>query len=188
MRSWSDKSHKAIFFDRDGVIIRKAPDGEYISRWEKVRLLPGAVQAMAAFRTAGFKLIVVTNQRGIALGKTPVAAVEDIHRRLRARLARANADVAEIYFCPHDTWEDCGCRKPQPGMLLQAASEHRLDLRRCWMIGDSEGDVLAGVRAGCKAAWITSTPSFLTSPADLVAPDLPSATRKILSLTQSGGW
>ena len=193
MRLSSGNSHKAIFLDRDGVIIRKAPEGEYISRSEDVEVIPGALEAIAEFYRAGFKIIIATNQRGIALGKIGARELEGIHHRLCLQLAEWNVNVTGIYFCPHDESEQCFCRKPRPGMLLQAASEHGLCLPICWMIGDSESDIAAGVLAGCKTAWITCTHPFplrlgVRHPKpDLTVPDLLTAAARILSRGQVGG-
>lgn len=147
----------AIFLDRDGVIIRKAPEGEYIENWGEVEFLPGALQAVAHLSRAGFKVIVVTNQRGVATGKIRISSLSEIHLLLKQAVARHHGEITAVYCCTHDLRENCVCRKPNPGMLLQAASEHRLDLSQCWMVGDSVTDIAAGKRARCKTALITDS-------------------------------
>lgn len=146
---------KAIFLDRDGVIIRKAPEGEYISDWGEVEFLPGALQAIAELSQAGFKVIVVTNQRGVATGKIRPSSLREIHVRLKQVAARNQGEITAIYCCTHDLPQNCSCRKPNPGMLFQAALEHSLDLSESWMVGDSVTDITAGKRARCKTALIT---------------------------------
>jgi D-glycero-D-manno-heptose 1,7-bisphosphate phosphatase len=150
----------AIFLDRDGVIIRKAPEGEYVAEWGEVEFLPGSLEAMAAFRHCGYKLIIVTNQRGVATGKIQQSKLEDIHTKMKAVIASHGGDICEIYYCPHDISEGCNCRKPRPGMLLQAAAEHRLRLPDCWMVGDAATDIAAGKSVGCKTALITPSDGF----------------------------
>jgi D-glycero-D-manno-heptose 1,7-bisphosphate phosphatase len=172
---------KAVFLDRDGVINRKAPEGEYISRWEDMEFCPGVFSAVLDLQRAGFKIVVITNQRGIALGKMRLIDVEDIHSRMKEAFASHGVKFTDIYFCPHDIGENCQCRKPKPGLLLQAAQEHGLDLSRSWMIGDAVSDIEAGKSAGCKTVRILSAPSQETGvTADITAADLASAARKVL--------
>ncbi len=173
---------KAVFLDRDGVIIRKAPENEYIARWEDVAFFSGALHAIAKLYCAGFKIFLVTNQRGIALGRVDLRDLDEIHDRMRAKLGELHARISGIYFCPHAKHEHCSCRKPQLGMLLQAAEEHGLDLRHCWLIGDAPSDIEAGIRAGCRTARIgplNYEASTFPAP-DLVAADLSSAADQIL--------
>src|SRR6266478_4127307 len=171
----------AIFLDRDGVINRHAPEGQYIPTWRDLRFLPDTFGSVAMLSRAGFKIIIITNQRGVALGKVRLEELEDIHLRIKARFAEHGAVLTDIYFCPHDISDDCLCRKPRPGMLLQAAKEHRLDLSGCWMIGDAESDIAAGKNAGCKTVKIIPADSVTetASQADMQARDLSSAARKI---------
>lgn len=173
---------KAVFLDRDGVINRKAPEGEYIPRWDEVRFFPDVFEAVSDLYRAGFKIIVITNQRGIALRKVQLEDLEDIHARMKASFGWHGAVIAGIYFCPHDISEKCQCRKPKPGLLMQAARDHALDLRCCWMVGDAASDIEAGRRAGCKTVRIISRlQSGKSEPkADITARDLRSAVRKIL--------
>ncbi|TFG88234.1 MAG: HAD-IIIA family hydrolase, partial [Gemmatimonadales bacterium] len=102
----------------------------------------------------GYAAVVVTNQRGVALGRMRREDVDDIHRRMRAALREtAGLDLLDVLYCPHDRGQ-CDCRKPSPGMLLEAARRHGIDLRRSWMIGDSEKDVEAGAAAGCRTVRV----------------------------------
>jgi D-glycero-D-manno-heptose 1,7-bisphosphate phosphatase len=172
---------KAVFLDRDGVINHKAPEGEYISRWEEMEFCPGVFSAVLDLQRAGFKIVVITNQRGIALGKTRLEDLADIHSRMVETFASHGVEIAGVYFCPHDIPENCQCRKPQPGLLLQAAQDHGLDLSRSWMIGDAVSDIEAGKNAGCKTVRIQSEPALEQGfAADITAADLASAARKVL--------
>jgi D-glycero-D-manno-heptose 1,7-bisphosphate phosphatase len=174
---------KAVFLDRDGVINRKAPtEDEYITRWDEMEILPGVGQAIGWLNCLGFKVIVVTNQRGVAKGLITVAQLAAIHEQMRQHLAREGARIHGVYYCPHELAPPCTCRKPEPGMLLEAARAHDIDLAVSWMIGDSDKDIEAGKRAGCRTARITLDPVSTGTVADLVAPSLIAAIPRILEL------
>jgi D-glycero-D-manno-heptose 1,7-bisphosphate phosphatase len=138
---------RAVFLDRDGVINRSAirngkphaPESV-----EEMEILEGVGEALASLRNAGFLNIVVTNQPDVASGKLKVETVEIMHRRLRNELA-----LDDIKVCCHDDADGCECRKPKPGMLLQAAREFGIDLAESFMVGDRWRDVAAGQAAGC---------------------------------------
>jgi len=128
----------AVFLDRDGAICEEMGYLNHISRF---RMFPFAAPAICCLNQAGFSVIVVTNQSGIAHGIFPEWLVHQIHERMTQELAAAGARLDGIYFCPHRTEEACECRKPHPGMLEHAAREHNLVLRRSWVIGDRYLDV-----------------------------------------------
>lgn len=134
-----------VFLDRDGVINMKAPEGEYVESWSGFAFLPGAVDAVARLRAADLRVVVVTNQRGVALGRMSAADVEDVH----ARMVAAGVDADRVLYCPHDEGE-CDCRKPLPGMLERAAREvPGVELgRAAAIVGDSETDMEAGRAVG----------------------------------------
>ncbi len=115
---------RAAFLDRDGVINRKPPEGQYVTRWEEMQILPGVAEAIASLSGAGFCAIVVSNQRCVAKGLLTILELDSIHQRLCQKLAKAGAEITEVYYCPHDEHPPCGCRKPAPGMLLGAARAH----------------------------------------------------------------
>lgn len=150
---------KAVFLDRDGVVNQKAPEGEYISKWEEIEFLPGAAEAVATLNRAGYKVFVVTNQRGVATRKVKTTDLLEIHQRILREFSQRGAVITQIYYCPHDLPANCSCRKPQPGMLQRAAREHHLDLTASWMVGDSITDVKAGENAGCHTILLTPGPS-----------------------------
>ena len=144
----SDNSKPAVFLDRDGTIIEEVG---YIDSPDKVQLIAGADQAIKSFRNAGFKIIVVSNQSGVAHGYFDENTVLLINNRVAESLALNGAIIDAFYFCPHhpdigdlDYRKDCECRKPKPGMLLQAVEEHEIDLSKSIMIGDKYTDVKAG--------------------------------------------
>jgi len=175
--------NKAVFLDRDGVINQKAREGDYIRTWHEIRLMPHAVEAVASLNRAGYKVIVATNQRGVATSRIRIEDLLDIHCRIQREFERGGALISQLYFCPHDTSQNCSCRKPQPGMLRRAALEHDLDLRSSWMIGDSVSDVKAGENAGCRNVLLTSCTPDLTrfAKAPLIAESLHSAVPLILN-------
>jgi D-glycero-D-manno-heptose 1,7-bisphosphate phosphatase len=171
---------RAAFLDRDGVINRKAPEGQYVTRWEEMQFLPGVDSAIASLKRAGFRVIVVSNQRCVAKGLLSLRDLGLLHQRMLAELAAADAVIDEVYCCPHEKYPPCGCRKPEPGMLLSAARSHEIDLAASWMIGDSESDVEAGKNAGCKTARILDSGEVANGIADLFARSLLEAVQEIL--------
>jgi len=178
--------NKAVFLDRDGVINQKAPTEDlYITRWEEMQILPGVAQAIAKLNHAGFKIIVVTNQRGVAKGHITTAELESMHERMCEHLASAGAAIDAIYYCPHELDPPCNCRKPEPGMLLHAARAHNIDLATSWMIGDSVKDVQAGRSAGCRTAQIIEENKLAESEADVSAPSLLAAVHKVLEFEKA---
>jgi D-glycero-D-manno-heptose 1,7-bisphosphate phosphatase len=136
-----------VFLDRDGVINAKAAPGEYIRTWEEFRFLPRIADWIRAFNDLGVLVIVVTNQRGVALGRMKAEDVSEIHRKMVEELARAGARVDDVFCCPHHE-NSCGCRKPRPGLVLAAKKKWNLDLRRSILIGDSECDRELAERCG----------------------------------------
>jgi D-glycero-D-manno-heptose 1,7-bisphosphate phosphatase len=139
---------KTVFLDRDGTIIQKAEEGDYIRRPDDVVLLEGAADAVGMLNRADIRTVIVTNQRGVDLGLMTAADVTAVNDRLRSLLGERGAWVDALYVCPHGA-DTCDCRKPLPGLLFLAAREHPgLHLSEAVMVGDSETDVLAGRAAG----------------------------------------
>jgi histidinol-phosphate phosphatase family protein len=174
---------KAIFLDRDGVINRKAPEGEYIRSWDEFEFLPGVGGAVRRLNDAEYLVIIVTNQRGVARGQIISSELDRIHQKLVSKLADEGATIHGIYYCPHALDENCGCRKPQPGLLTRAVEEFGIDTKRSWMIGDSVADVQAGQRAGCRTILVNTTAAVAPSDqVELTAKDLAHAVRIILEM------
>jgi D-glycero-D-manno-heptose 1,7-bisphosphate phosphatase len=173
---------KGAFLDRDGVINRKAPEGQYVTRWEDMEFLPGACDAIRLLNHSGFLVVVVSNQRCIAKGLLSTDELESMHARMRREFEAAGAKIDAIYYCPHDTQPPCGCRKPEPGMLLNAARTHDIDLAASWVIGDSEHDVEAGKKVGCRTTRVIANNKTTNTGAELVASSLLDAIQKILQV------
>lgn len=173
---------KAAFLDRDGVINRKAPEGQYITSLDELQILPGVPEAIALLTAAGFSVLVVSNQRCVQKGLLTVAELESIHRHMCRELAKSGAIITDVYYCPHDKQPPCSCRKPAPGMVLEAARAHEIDLASSWMIGDSEIDVEAGRNAGCRTVRILHSSEVVDRAADLSAQSLLDAVRQVLAL------
>ncbi|MGA1058110.1 MAG: D-glycero-alpha-D-manno-heptose-1,7-bisphosphate 7-phosphatase [Phycisphaerales bacterium] len=185
----------AVFLDRDGTIIRHV---HHLHRVEDVQLEPGAAEAIAALREAGFLAIVATNQSVVGRGLLTPEGLEEIHAVMLERLRGAHpaAVVDAIYWNPHlpprDTEDPPPERKPGPGMLLRAANEHRIDLGASWMVGDSISDVDAGRRAGCRGSILVETglggrARLEADPATILARDLAEAAQIILASAQESG-
>ena len=181
-RHSSHATKKAVFLDRDGVIIRQW-DG-YLDDPARVELLPGAAEAIRKLREEGFAVIVVTNQAGVGYGHLTEETLEAIHTRLKEELSRKGASLDAIYYCPHTPEEGCSCRKPAPGMLLRAAEELGLDLSRSYLVGDMTTDIEAGKRVGCFTVLVRTgfggSDGRSDSAPDAVCPDLASAAELIL--------
>ena len=145
------------FLDRDGTINRKAPEGDYVKGPDELELLPGAAAAVRALNDAGLLAVVVTNQRGIALGRMGEDDLAAVHERLAADLASAaGARLDAIYHCPHDD-AACDCRKPRTGMFRDARRDFpQIDFARSVVIGDSWRDVEAGRALGARTVLIGS--------------------------------
>ncbi len=157
----------AVFLDRDGTINAKAPEGDYITKPERLTLLPGAAHAIRRLNDVGALVIVVTNQRGIALGRMTEADLEDVHAQLRSILDQeAGARLDAIFHCPHDAGA-CQCRKPAPGLINQTRTwRPEIDLARSIIIGDSPTDSAAGRRAGMSTVLLGRDAADLAAAVD----------------------
>jgi histidinol-phosphate phosphatase family protein len=140
----------AVILDRDGVLNRRMPRAEYVRGWDDWRWKDGALEALARFGAAGWRVIVVTNQAGIARGAMTEADLAAIHARMTAEAVAAGGRIDAIYHCPHG-WDDgCACRKPKPGMLFEAQRAFDLDLSRITFVGDDDRDGQAAEAAGSR--------------------------------------
>jgi D-glycero-D-manno-heptose 1,7-bisphosphate phosphatase len=155
-----------VFLDRDGVINRKAPEGAYIARWSDFHILPGAESAIAALNRSGRRVIVVTNQRGVALGLYSNADVTALHERLQQHLVSCGAHIDGFYFCPHDR-EECDCRKPKTGLFEKAFCDFGETARtHSVLIGDSLPDIEAASSLQMRSILIQGDPSTQKKGAD----------------------
>ncbi|MCK4908411.1 MAG: D-glycero-beta-D-manno-heptose 1,7-bisphosphate 7-phosphatase [Planctomycetes bacterium] len=187
---------KAVFLDRDGTLIKelKRKTRPFITAPREVRILPGVITACQKLQRAGYQLVMITNQSGIARGLFTVGQLQRINHHLRKQLAQKGVRLQAIYYCPHHPEgirrryrRKCRCRKPQPGLLRQAKKDLGIDLKRSIMIGDSWRDVQAGQRAG------TRTILVLTGQGRASVKKLSRRERKKLDLiapnmTQAGRW
>ena len=143
-----------VFLDREGILNLKPPEGEYVTCLDQFQLLPGVEQAIAMLNHAGFTVILVTNQRGVALGRMALGDVDKIHVQLRSHLAQYGAHLDAIYVCPHDVGQ-CHCRKPEIGLFEQAFADFPgARPENSVMIGDSLSDIEAGIRMGMETIFV----------------------------------
>lgn len=159
----------AVILDRDGVLNRKMPRAEYVCSWADWQWLPGSKEAIRALVDSGYRVIVVTNQAGVARGALTEEALASIHDMMQHEVEAAGGRIDAIYCCPHDWDEDCTCRKPKPGMLLQAQREFNLDLSQVTFIGDDERDGEAAVRANCRFRMVAEGTSLMEIVNNLIA-------------------
>lgn len=145
----------AIFLDRDGVIIENRSD--YVRSWSDVEIFPQALEALAGVRSKPFKVILVTNQSVVGRGLARLRTILEINDRLSELVASTGGRVDAVFICPHAPQAGCRCRKPRPGLLLQAASAFSLDLGRSILIGDALSDLIAGRSAGIKKLALVKT-------------------------------
>lgn len=150
-----------IVLDRDGVLNVRPARAEYVCTPDEFRWLPGAREALAAFSRAGWRVLVVSNQPGIARGRMTEDDLAAVHRRLCAEAEESGGRIDRIYFCPHGWDEGCACRKPAPGLLFQAQRDHHLDLTRTTFLGDDERDGQAAAAAGCRFGLVTDSEPLL---------------------------
>ncbi len=154
-----ERMNKAVFLDRDGVITEEPP--YYAHKIDQLELIPKSAEAIKLLNESGFKVIVVSNQSGVARGYYQEKDIEIYNRAMKRKLEEKNAYIDAIYYCPHyseATIEkykiDCECRKPKPGMLKRAERDLKLDLKCSFLIGDKMSDIEAGYRAGCKTLLV----------------------------------
>jgi histidinol-phosphate phosphatase family protein len=154
-------SRPCLFLDRDGVLNVKPPENEYVRTWAEFRLIPPAVDWIRLFNAAGYLVVVVTNQRGIARGLMRPEDLDDIHARMTEELARRGARLDGILVCPHEEGV-CDCRKPRPGLILQARQRWDIDMAHSIMIGDSESD--RQLAAACGLTFLLARDGRLVEP------------------------
>lgn len=170
---------RAIFLDRDGTINADAGYTHKIADW---RFLPGVLPALASFKKAGWLLVVISNQSGIGRGYYSRAQLRELEQWVTARLAENEAVIDGWYYCPHRPEDNCACRKPRPGLILQAARDLDVDLPVSWMIGDKPSDAQAGLAAGCHAGLLAPRGAM---EAVSIWPNLAEAAKAILACPQT---
>ncbi len=179
---------KYVFLDRDGVTNRKLPEGQFVRSWRDFEFLPGAESAIAALNRSGRHIIVISNQRGIALGLYTRADVETLHMKLQERMAEHDAHIDAFYYCPHDR-NQCDCRKPKTGLFEQVFRDFpEASAQNSIVIGDSLSDIQAARTLGLLAIFIQGDPKTqkpgaekAAALADAVANSLIEAVEKYLS-------
>ena len=149
---------RAIFLDRDGVICENRSD--HVKSWNEFRFLPAAKNSLAALSRLGLPIIVITNQAIVGRGMVPASVVDDIHRRMAAEVTAYGGRIDRVVYCPHRPEENCDCRKPKPGMLLDVAREMGIDLARSYLIGDAASDLIAGQQVGCRTFMVLTGRGF----------------------------
>lgn len=174
-------SDKVVFLDRDGTITAGIPKYERVDSVEKVELLPNTLEGLRLLATLGYACFFVTNQAGLAEGLITEAEFKTINDEVLRQIAPSNIKITETYVCPHGEGSTCACRKPKPGLLLQAAEKYDIDLADSWMIGDRLTDIQTGINAGTKTILV-QTGSITEAPeATFVAADLLEAAQYIAS-------
>jgi D-glycero-D-manno-heptose 1,7-bisphosphate phosphatase len=179
----------AVFLDKDGTLIEDVP---YNVDPSFIRLMPGARDGLARLQAEGYRLVVITNQSGVARGYFSEGEIEAVGEYLTRMLAVSSVTLNGFYFCPHlaegcvERYSfACGCRKPEIGLILEAARRHDLDVRRSWFVGDIASDIEAGRRAGCRTVLVGDRGQIARELAagaepDVVAADLVEAARAIV--------
>jgi D-glycero-D-manno-heptose 1,7-bisphosphate phosphatase len=158
-----------VFLDRDGVLNEKMPEGQYVTSWDDFHLLPGVAESIARLNQAGLRVIVVSNQRGIARGLYTKSDVDDIHSRLQSLLQSQGARIDGFYFCPHGKGQ-CNCRKPLPGLFDEAVIDFPDILAATSaMVGDSLSDIEFGRNLGMPTVFIEGNPEHRKSGAEAAA-------------------
>lgn len=144
-----EKQRRCVFLDRDGVINENAAPHDYIRSWNQFRFLPNIAGWIRIFNALDFLVIVITNQRGIARGLMTRESVDEIHSNMIAELAEQGARIDDVFMCPHEE-ASCNCRKPKPGMLIEAQAKWNIDLAGSLFIGDSDSDEALALGCGVR--------------------------------------
>ena len=188
-RKYNVLMYPSIFLDRDGVLIENRSD--YVRDWSQVKIIPEAVRALSLALIKKYKVVIVTNQSAVGRGLILLKTAEEINQRLINLIRDEGGQIDGVYMCPHKPEDGCSCRKPLPGLLLQAAKDLSLDLKRSWMIGDAWSDVQAGETAGLRGTILLRTgrgteqllqARLQTVTGNLVFDNLPLAFEAILSI------
>ena len=149
---------QAIFLDRDGVICENRSN--HVKSWQEFRFLPEVKSSILALSQLGLPIIVVTNQAIVGRGVVTASIVDEIHQRMIAEITASGGRIDRVIYCPHRPEDNCYCRKPKPGMLLQVAQDMNIDLPRSYFIGDAATDLMAAQQVGCRAFLVMTGRGF----------------------------
>lgn len=147
------KTKKALFLDRDGVICEALPRSQYLTRWEEFKLMPGIGELIDDAKIKGYLAIVITNQPQISRGMVSEKEIISINGRMNELL---DGKLDAVYHCPHRNEDNCDCRKPKPGMLLNAGKDFEIDFSESFFLGDADKDIKAGQAAGCRTIFLNN--------------------------------
>lgn len=180
---------KYLFIDRDGVI-NKDPGGwtpdSYVTNWEYFHFLPGTLEALRILKERGIKVIVASNQGGVSRGIYTEEELKKVNGLMLESIREAGGQIEEVFYCVHTDKDNCGCRKPKPGMLEAAAKKYGIDPGGTYFIGDDKKDILAGKRIGCKTVLVLSGKSSMKDvkiweeKPDFIFKDLLEAVKKLI--------
>jgi len=177
---------KSVLLDRDGVINRRIRRG-YVTSWKRFIFLPGVLEGLRRLSLAGYSIIVVSNQAAVGKGLMTPSDLDEITRRFVKKARTHGGPIDAVYYCMHRKEARCRCRKPRPGLLLQAQADHHLILSETYLIGDSPSDLMAARQAGCPVVMVNSNPAYLRKtlahPPAFVVPDFSAAVDILLSAT-----
>ena len=148
-------NNKAVFLDRDGVIIHNR--ARYVRSWNDVIFYPYSLKAIKLLSNSEYKIFIITNQSVVGRGLLTVRESEQINNQILRKITDSGGRIDQIYTCIHAPQENCNCRKPLPGLILNAQDDHDLDLSKSWLIGDALSDLLAGVNSGIENLILVST-------------------------------
>lgn len=144
--------NNAVFFDRDGVINKERKD--YVKTADELEIYENIIECIKKLKDNKFIIIVITNQSAVNRGLTVHKNIQKIHDKLQSYLKNHGTEIDAFYYCPHKPDEGCACRKPKPGLIINASKDWNINLHSSWMIGNNDSDVLAGKAAGCKSIKI----------------------------------
>ncbi|NQV18383.1 MAG: HAD family hydrolase [Armatimonadetes bacterium] len=165
---------KVIFLDRDGIINKKAPEHQYITKWNEFVFLLDIFEVLIHLSKLNFKIIIISNQQGIGKGILTYKDLDNIHEKMVSVLNENDILIEKIYFCPHLVSDNCNCRKPKTGLIEKAIQElnYEIDFNNSFMIGDSESDIIAGKRIGLKTVLVNKFLNKKKSEANFIVDSL----------------
>lgn len=174
---------KVIFLDRDGVINKDPGFGGYIKSWKEFEFLPDSLNALVKLNQAGFEVIVISNQAGVAKGLYALQDLDEISRNMLREVEKAGGKIRAVHYCPHRDEDDCDCRKPKTGLFSQATQGLEVDFTDTFFVGDNRRDILAAKAIGARSIFVLSGNTKLQDldvRPDFIARDLSEAVDKII--------